>query len=89
MGIRPDGFATEKKPRCLYFMVDNLWQAISKLQCRYFHVLAKNSFFTPSTRVHTANIEMRPLHYVVACKRLKTVENYYILSHEKWFWSLT
>ena len=60
MGIRPHGFATEKKSRCLYFMVDNLWQAISKLQCRYFHVLAKNSFFTPSTRVHTANIEMRP-----------------------------
>ena len=26
------------------------------------------------------------MHYVVACKRLKTVENYYILSREKWFW---
>lgn len=53
-------FSSEMKPRCLYFMVDNLLHAISKLQCRYFHVVAKNSFCTPNTRVHTANIEMRP-----------------------------
>ena len=58
MGIGPHGFATEKKPRCLYFVVDNLLHAISKLQCLYFHVVAKNSFSIPSTRVHTANIEM-------------------------------
>ena len=60
MGIEPQGFATEKKPRHLYFIIDNLLHAISKLQCQTFHVVAKNSFCTPSTRVHTANIEMRP-----------------------------
>ena len=55
MAIGPHGFATEKKPRCLSFTVDTL------LQCRYyFHVVAKNLFCTPNTRVHTANIEMRP-----------------------------
>ena len=60
MRIGPHGFPTEKKPRCLYYRVDNLLHAISKLQCRYFHVVAKNSFCTPNTRVHTVNIEMRP-----------------------------
>ena len=79
MGIRPHGFATEKKPRCLYFMVDNLWQTISKLQCRYFHVLAKNSFFTPSTRVHTANIEMT--HALCGC--LQEVKNSGKLLHSQ------
>ena len=38
MGIGPHGFSTEKKPRYLYFMVDNLLHSISKLQCLYFHV---------------------------------------------------
>ena len=60
MGIEPWGFSTEKKPKHLYFMVDNLLHAISKLQCQYFCVVAKNSFCTLSTRVYGANVEMRP-----------------------------
>ena len=83
MGIRPHRFTTEQKPRCIYFMVDHLLHTISKLQCRHFHVVAKNSYQSTYSEHRDET-----MHHVVACDRLKTMENYYTLSCEKWFWLL-